>query len=108
MPPAIFGIPVEFFGVMTPGALLGLVVLFIISGKLVPEKQVNRLLADKDARYNDVKETSEDRKTTIQELLKHNTALLKGAETTLHVVESLPRPEGVNDNLRNQEASQPT
>ena len=108
MPPTVFGVPVELFGVLTPGALLGLVVLMIITGKLVPERQVNRLLADRDDRYNDVKETSDDRKVTIQELLKHNSALLKGAETTLHVVESLPRPEGVNDNLRTREASQAT
>ncbi|ADD80814.1 holin [Rhodococcus phage ReqiDocB7] len=88
----------EFFGIslgiLTPSALCGLFVLFILTGKLVPKSTVDSRIQDKDDVIAELRTTSTTREKHVNTLLEQNSLLLRGAETTLHVVESLPRVDG--------------
>lgn len=60
-------------------------------GKLVPKSRVDEVRADKDAVISDKTATITAVRHELREVLDQNTSLLRGARTTLHVVESLPR-----------------
>lgn len=77
-----------------PSGLLTLLVVLILFGKLVPKARVDEVRADKDAVIADKTATILAVRNELREVLEQNTALLRGARTTLHVVESLP---GVDD-----------
>lgn len=79
---------------MGAGALLSLVIVLMMTGKLVPKSRVDEVRVDKDAVIADKNSTITAIRNELREVLDQNTSLLRGARTTLHVVESLP---GVDD-----------
>lgn len=78
------------FDVLTPAALLGLAILLILRGYLVPKAQVERLVGDRDAQIAEKNLQLANKDEKLKVLLEHNSLLLRGNETTLHLVESLP------------------
>lgn len=85
------GLPIGDIGA---GGLLALVVILLMTGRLVPKSRVDEVRSDKDAVILDNKGTISALRHELREVLDQNTSLLRGARTTLHVVESLP---GVDD-----------
>ena len=85
------GLPIGDIGA---GGLLALVVILLMTGRLVPKARVDEVRSDKDAVILDNKGTISALRHELREVLDQNTSLLRGARTTLHVVESLP---GVDD-----------
>jgi hypothetical protein len=79
-------------GEWTPASLLGLVVLLILFGGLVPIRTVRKLIADKDVTIADLREAN-------AVLKRNNAALLRGNLTTAQVLEALPGgiPDGKVD-----------
>lgn len=86
MPPSTDIVP--FIGNLTAPGLLGLGILLIMFGRLVPRSTMAGRLADKDtiiARQGEY----------IQVLKENNELLRRGTETTLRVVDSIPEVAGV-------------
>lgn len=87
MGPLIDGVPL---GTIAPSALLSLIALMYFVGKIVPERMVNKLLAERDRVI-----ASQDKRigelTDFNEVLKKNNELLQdqGRETK-RVVQALP------------------
>ena len=79
------------FASLTPAGLLGLVVLMIMLGYLVPLRIVRGRLADKDAVIS-------EQRQTIAVLLKNNNQLLRGNTATVQVLEALPEVVGGDPN----------
>lgn len=75
---------------LTPAALLGLAILLILRGYLVPKAQVERLVGDRDAQIAEKNVQLANKDEQLRLSLEHNSLLLRGNETTLHLVESLP------------------
>lgn len=78
------------FDVLTPAALLGLAILLILRGYLIPRTQVDRLIGDRDAQIAEKNVQLANKDEQLRLSLEHNSLLLRGNETTLHLVESLP------------------
>lgn len=72
---------------LTPSGLLGLVVLMMMFGWLVPMRIVKTRLADKDIIISDLR-----RANAILE--RNNSQLLKGTTATVQVLEALPEAVG--------------
>ena len=70
-------------GSWTPGSILGLVVVCIIFGWLVPARMVAKLLAEKDS-------TIAAQQRTIDVLLRNNNQLLLGNSVTVKKIDALP------------------
>ena len=72
---------------LTPSGLLGLVVVMIMFGWLVPIRLVRGRLADKDALIA-------QQAQTILDLRKNNAQLLRGNTATVQVLDALPEVVG--------------
>lgn len=72
-----------FLSAHTPEGLLGLVVVMILLGWLVPLRIVRGRLADKDA-------VIAEQNRTIAVLLRNNRQLLRGNTTTQQLLDALP------------------
>lgn len=80
-------VPVNFLGMLTPGALLGLGIFFIMTGRLVPVKTHDRELLIRDQYISYMRdaldtyhENERRRANQISELLEHsraNTEIIK-------------------------------
>lgn len=77
--------------VLTPAALLGLAILLILRGALVPRGQVDKQLTDKDAQIAEKMIQIANKDEQLKISLEQNSLLLKANETTLHLIESLQR-----------------
>jgi hypothetical protein len=75
----------------TPEGLLGLVVVMVLFGYLVPLRIVRGRLADKDAIIT-------EQRQTIAALLKNNDQLLRGNSATVQVLDALPDVVGGEPN----------
>lgn len=95
------------FDVLTPAALLGLAILLILRGYLVPRAQVDRLMGDRDAQIAEKNLQLQNKDEKLKVLLEHNSLLLRGNETTLHLVESLPDVIRRIESLTHQPQFQP-
>jgi hypothetical protein len=71
----------------TPSGLLGLVVVMMLFGYLVPLRIVRGRLADKDA-------VIAEQRATIADLRRNNAQLLKGNTATVQVLDALPDAVG--------------
>ena len=77
------------------GALLGVLVLFawlILSGRLIPRKTHDEIVAQERTRADEWKTVAGERKQTIGSLIVQNTAMLEATKTTAAVVKALPVP----------------
>lgn len=72
---------------LTPSGLLGLVVLMILLGYLIPSRIVRGRLADKDRLIS-------AQQKTIDTLLLNNQQLLRGNTATVQVLDALPSVVG--------------
>lgn len=77
--------------VLTPAALLGLAILLILRGALVPRSQVDKQLADKDAQIAEKMIQIANKDEQIKVSLDQNSSLIRANETTMHLIESLQR-----------------
>lgn len=78
-----------FLGNFTAPGLLGLCILLIMLGRLVPRSALKERMADKD--------TIIARQSEYIQVLKENNALLRrGTETTLSVVNAIPEVAGIS------------
>lgn len=75
---------------LTPSGLLGLCVVMIMMGYLIPLKVVRGRLADKDAIIEQLQRTNEV-------LQRNNIQLLKGNTATVQVLDALPSVVGDED-----------
>lgn len=75
----------------TPSGLLGLVVVMLLLGYLVPLRIVRGRLADKDA-------IIVEQRHTIAILRRNNDQLLRGTTATVQVLEALPDVVGGEPN----------
>lgn len=71
------------FATFTPSGLLGLCVVLIMFGYLVPLRMVKARLADKDAVIADLREAN-------RVLKVNNDQLLRGSKATVQVLEAIP------------------
>lgn len=70
--------------------LLAVVVVLVLTGRLVPKSTLDELRADKDKQI-EIWRTAYDTSMSAQEVQReHISALLEAAETTTHVIQSLP------------------
>lgn len=76
---------------LTPSGLLGLVVVMVMFGWLVPIRIVRGRLADKDA-------IIAEQRATIVVLKKNNDQLLRGNTATVQVLDALPDVVGGETN----------
>jgi hypothetical protein len=80
------------FLALTPQGLLGLVVIMMLFGYLVPLRMVRGRLADKDAVIT-------EQRQTIAALLKNNDQLLRGNTATVQVLDALPEVVGLPNDV---------
>lgn len=79
----LLGIPIE---VLTPAGLLGLVILFIVMGRLVPRRTMEDVIRDRDE-WRAAHKISEESRA---ELAGQTKELLEYARTTDAFIRSLP------------------
>ena len=72
-----------------PVAIVVIIVLYILNGKLIPRATVETIMADRDMWRENFLEMLEVTKTQQ----KANTKLIQQAETTTKLISSLPDPE---------------
>jgi len=89
------GIPLA---ALTPAALLSLVVLLVLTGRLVPRRTIDDLRADKDASDAALRAEADKWRTAWMEelgrsdaLQGQNKELLELARTAVPVIQALPR-----------------
>lgn len=78
----------------SPVALLGLAVLLLLRGDLVPAKQVERIIAPYLNTIEEQRGTITEQRGTIARLDRVNDALLRGNTTTVQVLGALPEVVG--------------
>jgi hypothetical protein len=85
------GLPAEFIGAVGPTALLGITVLFILGGRLIPRSTHDAIVASKDAEIAYLRATvaTEQERGALQAEQVHE--LLEHSRTTVAVIQSLPR-----------------
>jgi hypothetical protein len=101
----------EIYGIATSdlgaAALVGVVVLLVLTGRLVPRSHLSDLRADRDARiqeiagerdtWRDAHQVSEEARREAQDQVGE---LLELSRTADHVLRSLPRPGEVTASAR--------
>lgn len=87
----IDGVPLPLIE-FTPPALLGLVILLIIFGKLVPITQVKRERENHERLDAERVATIKAQDIKIDVLLSNQMKLVNAVGTTQQVIEALPRP----------------
>ena len=86
---AFMSVPWDTIG---PWGIIAFICGCILRGDLVSKATMNARMADRDILIVELKDrvTAVNRKFDV--VVEHNSLLLRGAETTRHVVESLPAP----------------
>jgi hypothetical protein len=80
-----------------PVGLLGVVVILILTGRLIPKTGVDERLADKDKQITTWQKAYEGA-LAVQEVQRaHITELLDATRTTTHVIQALPRAASLNE-----------
>ena len=76
-------------GDLGAGALVVLVVLLLLSGRLITKAQHDREMAAKDKQIDKLYELLDTEQGISSEVSKQNTALLPGANLATHIAEAL-------------------
>ncbi|OZC62368.1 hypothetical protein CH267_02185 [Rhodococcus sp. 06-621-2] len=76
-------------GEIGAGALVVLVVLLLLSGRLITKAQHDREMAAKDKQIDKLYELLDTEQGISSEVSKQNTALLPGANLATHIAEAL-------------------
>lgn len=76
-------------GDLGAGALVVLVVLLLLSGRLITKAQHDREIAAKDKQIDKLYELLDTEQGISSEVSKQNTALLPGANLATHIAEAL-------------------
>lgn len=76
-------------GEIGAGALLVLVILLLLSGRLITKAQHDREIAAKDKQIDKLYELLDTEQGISSEVSKQNTALLPGANLANHIAEAL-------------------
>lgn len=80
------------WGTIGPWGIVAFICGCIIRGDLVAKSTMQGRIDDRDVIIRELRESGATRERKLDVVLEQNTLLLRGAETTRHVVESLPRP----------------
>lgn len=87
--------------------LLALVVILILRGSLIPRRNVEDLIKDKDRQIETWRAAYENGQKTQEVQRQQISALLDATRTTTHVLEALPRAAGLNERSRHALAPAP-
>lgn len=76
---------------LTAGVLLGIVILSIVLGRLIPVRTAERELADRDAQIASWKAAYEAERQRGEVQAEHLGELMELSRTTVAIVQALPR-----------------
>lgn len=96
-------LPIEIIGALTPGALLGVCVLYIITGRLVPLKSHERELSTRDEEIIHLRNALDICYQSAQRRAEQVSELLECSRVTVEIIKSL-RATIVSD-VKNEEVS---
>jgi hypothetical protein len=100
---------VDYTALITPSlgatGLLALVVLMILTGRLIPRRNLDELRRDKDSQINTWRQAYEQGLKTQDVQRRQITALLESAKTTANVLQALPKAAAISDMERSDHAT---
>ena len=90
----------EWNALITPtlgaGGLVAIFVIMIFTGRMLPSRTVDRLLASKDEQITNLRTANEQSKEAIDRKDSQIAALLEAGKTTTHVIQAVQEAARLN------------